>query len=259
MDKRLMIALGVAAGGAALGVVIDPRNLFSGITGAPFTWGALEGAAAGWVMANVGYALYERGRGKALRSVIGKVFHISMIAALIILALALIRILIHHYWFLFFVWLALPFSALWLAGDFMRHHLSLKQIKMARGVLVGAATILAFINLVNMNQLRFDFGKRFVDGYKITVVHDCEADSDAIQDQSLVAGALPGTCKEENLSEVAWYWRWVLRLSDWGYAFLAFIVVAGTTLISKSTVEKKAEEDWHENHPDGERFSLVKK
>ena len=192
-----------------------------------------------------------------------KAFHYSMITVLVILAVVLagilIGILIRHYWLIFFVWLVLPFTARWLAGDIMRHHLSLQQHKMARGVLVGSAIVLAFINLVNARDLQFDFGKRFIDGYKITIVHDCEADSDAIQDQGLVAGALPGTCKEEILSEVAWYWRWFLRLSKWGYAIIAFIIFAGTVLICNSTVNRKAEEVWHENHPDGERFSLVKK
>ena len=252
MDKRLMIALVSTATGAALGAVIDPRNMFPGITGAMFTWGALEGAAAGWVMANYGYMIHEWGRGKTLSSVMGKAFHFLMAAALIILAVVFVRILIRHYWFLFFVWLALPFAALWLAGDFMRHYLSLNQHKIARAVLVGAVCSLAFINLMNIYSLQYDFGTRFIDGYQTQIV-ECEVDAPVFQVNST------GPCREEDLSAVAPAWRWALQLSEWGYAILAFIVCAGTLLISKSTVEKKAEEDWHENHPDGERFSLVKR
>jgi hypothetical protein len=134
----------------------------------------------------------------------------------------------------------------------MRHHLSLGLHRTFREVLVWAVLLLAFINIINMYQLRYDFGKRFIDGYQTQIV-ECEVDAPIFQINS------NGPCRKEDLSEVAPFWRWVLRLSEWGYFLLAFIVIAGTVLISKSTVEKKAEEDWHENHPDGERFSLVKR
>lgn len=176
------------------------------------------------------------------------ILHFFMVAALIILAVVLLGILIRHYWLLLFVWLALPFAALWLAGDIMRPRLSLELHRTAKEVLVWAAFLLAIVNMTNMNQLQYDFGKRFIDGYQ-TIIVECEVGADVFQINST------GPCREEDLSAVAPSWRWVLRLGDWGFFILAFIVVVGTWLIGKSTVNRKAKEEWHEKHPDDERMT----
>ena len=175
-----------------------------------------------------------------------KIFHIQMVIGLIVLAFLVLKILIWHYWLLLFVWLSLPLVTLWLAGDIVRPRLSFELHKIARDVLVGATVVLTIINLVNINNLRLDFGKRFIDGYQITISHDCETD---VGEYSIAAdGAQLGTCRIEDLSGVAWHWRLFLRLSEYVYFILAFAIFAVTLLGGNSVVNKKSQEEWHQKH-----------
>lgn len=176
-------------------------------------------------------------------------FHYQMLAASAVFAFLLLYYLAHHYWFLFVVFLTMPSLALWLAGDVVRPMFSHAIHKIARDVLVGTTIVLAVVGLVNLNYMRGDLGKRFVDGYKIVTSHDC----DAPEGESMMvptSSAPPDTCRAEDLSGVSTSGRLLLRITEYVYFLVAFIIVALTVMIGNSTVSKRSQEEWNEKHQD---------
>jgi hypothetical protein len=152
-----------------------------------------------------------------------KSFHILIAATLVILGVILLKVLMRHYWLMFFIWLLLPLIQIWLAGDVMKEKLTEELHKSLKALLFSVAIVLSIMNALNHEDIQHSVGKKYIDGYRIVKSYDCEAPESFDGSQ---AGEAPDVCNVEELSHVAWYSRIILYLIELGIFSFAFLIPA---------------------------------
>ena len=151
-----------------------------------------------------------------------KVFHLVIVALLLIIGLLLLKVLTRHYWLMFFLWLLLPLASIWITGDLMWPRVSIKLHSVIKTLLLISAIGLSVINAVNYDDIRHSVGYKLIDGYHIVKSHDCGSGPENADGSS--AGEPPDMCSIEDLSKVSWYSKVLLYLMEWAILILAFLI-----------------------------------
>ena len=155
---------------------------------------------------------------------------------LIIVGLFFIRVLVRHYWLLFFIWILLPFAMLWIQRNHKKLSLTHDYVASIRNILFGAAVVLSIINVGSYGNIRVDIGKRYIDGYRIERHYDSETNYEETCTGDAVInliGTPPTQCILENLSGITWYNHIILYLMQMIGIVLAIAVPYSTSLARK--------------------------
>jgi hypothetical protein len=91
---------------------------------------------------------------------------------LLVIGMMLFKALSFHTYVVLTIWISSPFFAWWIGSDFVRPRVSLDVLQFLGRVLIGLAALSSLALLINDDKLTLDFGKRFIEGYKITTCVD---------------------------------------------------------------------------------------
>jgi hypothetical protein len=168
-----------------------------------------------------------------------RVFQIFIFASLVILGFLLLEVLNRHYWLMFFIWLILPPVQLWNDTYSIKSNLDPGMVTAIRKLLLACAIVLSLINLNNYEKIRHSVGYQFIDSYLVVKSYECESPENAL---GFPEGSPPSVCYVEKLTNVSWYSRVFLYLSEWLFMLLV-IAIPSIVAISKPLTFTDKHED----------------
>ncbi len=128
-----------------------------------------------------------------------KILTIVAITLLVYLGMWLGRIINESYWLIFCIWISMPVASAWVYNNLDSNN----QVRMLIIKSINfTAIIFTLFNFGNYTLIREDIATKYIDGYKLTITHDCDQ---FIQESPFgdVIGEAPETCKVEDLARVS--------------------------------------------------------
>jgi hypothetical protein len=153
-----------------------------------------------------------------------RILTILAITLLVYLGAWLGRILGENYWLSFFIWLSMPIASVWVYDNVDLENQSRFFIIKSVHIVMLIFTMVAFANYTVIKE---DLATRYIDGYKLTITHDCERFAQESPFGDLI-GEAPDTCKVEDLDRVSSTSKTLLFLIKALLALLLIVVPAIT-------------------------------
>ena len=168
-----------------------------------------------------------------------RIFQIFILASVVVLGVLLLEVLTRHYWLMFFMWLILPLVQIWADTHSIKSNISAGMFAAIRKILLVCAIFLSLINLNNYEKIRHSVGYQFIDSYLVVKSYECESPENAF---GFPEGSPPSVCFIEKLTNVSWYSRVFLYLSEWLFMLLV-IAIPSIIAINKPVTFTDKDED----------------